>query len=70
MAAITGCWTPPNKGINGWAIDWLHGSHRWSSPRKHLATQIRYIKLNHGRTAASEFRNYLLWLGSYPTKRV
>lgn len=66
MTAITGRWTSPNKGIQGWAIDWLHGQ-RCSSPRIHLANQLRYIRRAHGVQAAIDFRNYLLWLGCYPT---
>ena len=62
-------YTPPNRGINLWAIDWLHGSHRWSSPRKCLATQLAYIKRHHGARAAKDFVRYLLWVGSYPVKR-
>lgn len=68
MSAITGRWSPPNKGIQGWAIDWLHGAS-CSSPRFHLANQLTYIRKAHGPHEASEFRNYLLWLGVYPVKR-
>ena len=69
MAAILGRWTPPNRSIERWAIDWLAVSERWSSPRKYLAEQLRYVRLNHGTHEASEFRNYLLWLSLYPIKK-
>lgn len=69
MAAITGRWTPPSQSVNGLMFDWMQGLHNRSNARRHLAKQLRNIKRKHGRTAASEFRNYLLWLGSYPTKR-
>ena len=68
MSAITGRWVSPNKGISQWAVDWMY-TDRWTSPRKCLAQQLQYIKKNHGRYEAKEFRNYLLWIGVYPTKR-
>ena len=69
MAAITGNYTPPNKGIGDWAIDWLRISDRWTSPRKFLAEQLRYIRKAHGTHEAREFRSYLLWIGVYPIRR-
>lgn len=68
MSAITGQYKAPNKGIGAWAIDWLHGSHRWSSPRIHLANQLRYIRKAHGTHEAREFSDYLTWIGVYPVK--
>jgi hypothetical protein len=69
MTAILGRWTPPNQGVWGWCIDWRMASGCWTSPRKHLAEQLRYLRLNHGTHEASEFRNYLLWLSLYPIKK-
>ena len=68
MAAITGQYAPARKGYVAAAVDWLHGPERWSSPRKHLATQLRQIRSADGCHEATEFRNYLLWLGVYPVK--
>ena len=66
--AITGNWSPPNKGIQSWAVDWMHG-FRGSSPRYCLAQQMRYIRRAHGAHHSREFRNYLLWLGVYPSRK-
>ena len=69
MAAITGQWTAPNTGIQQWAIEWLrHGPKNGSTPRYRLATELKYIRNAHGNQQAHEYRNYLLWLGSYPCK--
>lgn len=68
MHAITGNYTPPNKGIAAWSIDWLHG-FLGTSPRYHLAQQLRYIHRAHGAHEAKEFRDYLLWIGVYPVRR-
>jgi hypothetical protein len=69
MAAITGNWTAPNKGIQQWAIEWLHrGPKNGNSPRTRLASELKYVRDNHGAHEAIEYRNYLLWLGSYPVK--
>jgi len=69
MAAIKGNWIAPNSGVASWGVDWLHGPTRWSSPRKHLTEQLRYLRTNRGNHEAREFRNYLLWLGVYPVKK-
>ena len=68
--AITGLYRPPNKGIGQWTIDWLHCAARWTSPRYYLSQQLRYIRDAHGAREAKEFRNYLLWLGVYPVRRL
>lgn len=69
MAAITGNYRPPNKGIGQWTVDWLNnGLTRWKSPRVHLANQLKYIRKAHGRHEAKEFGDYLQWLGVYPVK--
>lgn len=67
MSAITGLYSPPNTGIRDWAISWLR-SDAWTSKRLYLAEQLRYIRKHHGVKHAKEFRNYLLWLGVYPSK--
>ena len=68
MLSITGNYTPPSDGIKRWAVDWMYG-FRGTSPRKWLAEQLSYIRKFHGTVAAKEYRNYILWLGSYPCKR-
>ena len=68
MAAITGNYCPAKAKYGAWAIDWMHIGHRWSTPRHHLAIQLTGIRKESGNEAAVEFRNYLLWLGVYPSK--
>jgi hypothetical protein len=68
MSAITGRWLAPSKQVATLAVDWLHGPHRWTSPRYHLATQLRQIRQAFNSHEAREFRSYLLWLGVYPSK--
>ena len=68
MASITGNWSAPNKGIRSWVNDWLYRSSTWSSPRKRLAEELRYIRKAHGVHEASEYRCYLLWIGVYPVR--
>lgn len=69
MNAITGNYKAPNKGIDNWVLDWIYRSQYWTSPRKFLAEQLRYIRKNHSRYEAKEFSDYLLWIGVYPIKR-
>lgn len=61
-------WIPPNPGIANWALDWLHGSDRWRSPRAHLATQLNYIRRAHGSAQAMGFCGYVKRIGEYPTR--
>ena len=68
MAAITGNYAPARREYQRWYVDWLHGPERWSSPRMHLASQLRAIRRLDGRKEAREFANYLLWLNVYPTR--
>ena len=68
MSAIFGRYAPARKHYHSWAADWIYASDRWSSPRHHLANQLRRIKAEEGRHEAREFRNYLLWLGVYPVR--
>jgi hypothetical protein len=68
MAAITGHYAPARREYQTWYVDWLHGADRWTSPRFHLATQLRRIRQLDGRHEAKEFRNYLLWLNVYPVR--
>ena len=70
MSAITGMYRPARKVYGQWAIDWMyHGKTRWSSPRHHLAIQLTGIRKEHGTKEAREFRNYLLWIGVYPSRQ-
>jgi hypothetical protein len=68
MSAITGIYHPAKKVYGQWAVDWLHGWDRWTTPRHHLAVQLQAIRKEYGSHEAIEFRNYLLWLGVYPVK--
>lgn len=75
MAAIAGWYAPPTKEISDWPSEWLRRFHHEfnsglnSEHRKHLASQLQYLIDEYGHHDAREFRNYLLWLGCYPTKR-
>ena len=61
-------WAPPNAGIAQWAIEWLRGSGRWSSPRTYLAAQLNYIRRAHGSAQAVGFSGYVKRIGEYPTR--
>lgn len=69
MSAITGVYRPTSRVFSDWAHDWLRIINRWSRSdcRSHLAGQLILIMKKHGVAEAKEFRNYLLWLGCYPT---
>lgn len=61
-------WIPPNRGIEQWATDWLHG-FRGTSPRTCLVHQLLYIRSAHGIYHATQFAKYLRRIGEYPAKR-
>jgi hypothetical protein len=70
MTAIVGCYIPPTKHCADLTFWWLYCSH-WLSHegrRRKLAQELSFIRSGHGRHEAREFRNYLLWLGVYPSR--
>ena len=69
MSAITGRYAAARAQYNFWSMDWLQLHDRWTTPRYHLATQLRKIRQLDGNHEAREFRSYLLWLGVYPVRR-
>jgi hypothetical protein len=63
-------YVPKDQTYYRWMVDWLYeGDIRWSSPRKNLAYQLRVIRKLDGNDEAAKFRDWLLWIGSYPVKR-
>ena len=66
MSAITGNYAPARKLYGQWAVDWMYCGEKWSTPRYHLAHQLRRIRQAEGRHEEREFRDYLFWLGVYP----
>ena len=56
-----------DKRIMGWIGGWID---RGSSPhyRGVLAAQLRLIRKKHGTLLAREYRDHMLWIGSYPTR--
>jgi len=53
--------------VERWVAGWIA---RRPSPeyRGDLASQLNLIRKRHGSGAAVQYRNYVLWLGSYPVK--
>lgn len=64
MSAITGNYVAPSKIIGEWASR----SIRYNPGRNRTAEYLKIIRLSYGNNAAREFRNYLLWLGTYPAR--
>ena len=55
------------RAVNRFHVDWLHGSDRWSSPRRALAEQLRYLR-QFGNGGAVYFRDLLDAQDLYPMK--
>jgi len=69
MSAITGNYRPASNVYSQWALTWLYrGQSAWSRNRSMLASQLLQIRREHGAGQAVEFRNYMLWLGTYPIR--
>ena len=70
MTAITGVYRAPSQTQRDWAGHWLHRWSGWetSDQRHMLVLQLLRLRRWYGMADASEFRNYLLWLGVYPSR--
>lgn len=69
MPAITGDYRPADKVLRHWASKWIHPPLAWSGvERSVLWMQLRHIHRWLGPHEAREYRNYLLWLGVYPSR--
>lgn len=58
------------KAIGQWTVDWMHGPNRCTSPRVHLAAQLRYLIRHHSFRDARLFRDSLHAMSVFPTKPV
>ncbi len=67
MSAITGRYTPCHKLIDNMLLLWIRNRNR---PRSLLSEQLREIRKRFSTNEAREFRNYLLWVGVYPSTRI
>ena len=66
MSAIIGRYKPATKQIGDIASGTIHRNIN----REDLALCLRRIHKDYGVVEAREFRNYLLWLGTYPINLV
>ena len=62
MSAIRGLYRPAKKVYMDWAFSTIYRP----LSRAECAQKLNLVRHTSGRKEQREFRNYLLWLGTYP----